>query len=48
MVYGIGQSTAKKICAETGLSSDEKIKDLTDEEIAELPRVHRLEAPGGR
>ena len=35
-IYGIGQSTAKKICAETGLSSDEKIKDLTDEEITKL------------
>ena len=35
-IYGIGQSTAKKICAETGLSCDEKIKDLTDEEITKL------------
>jgi small subunit ribosomal protein S13 len=35
-IYGIGQSTAKKICADTGLSSDEKIKDLTDEEITKL------------
>jgi small subunit ribosomal protein S13 len=35
-IYGIGQSTARKICADTGLSSDEKIKDLTDEEITKL------------
>jgi small subunit ribosomal protein S13 len=35
-IYGIGQTTAKKICADTGLSSDEKIKDLTDEEITKL------------
>jgi len=35
-IYGIGQSTAKKICADTGLSSDEKIKDLTDEEVTKL------------
>jgi len=35
-IYGIGQSTAKKICADTGLSSEEKIKDLTDEEITKL------------
>ena len=27
-IYGIGQSTAKRICAETGLSADEKVKDL--------------------
>jgi len=35
-IYGIGRSTAQKICAETGLSQDEKIKDLTDEEITKL------------
>src|SRR5213079_1357694 len=35
-IYGIGRSTAKKICAETGLSSDEKVKDLTDEEVTKL------------
>ena len=35
-IYGIGQSTARKICQETGLSIDEKIKDLTDEEITKL------------
>ena len=35
-IYGIGQSTAKKICSETGLSADEKVKDLTDEEVTKL------------
>src|ERR671936_3044461 len=35
-IYGIGQSTARKICADTGLSLDEKIKDLTDEEVTKL------------
>ena len=35
-IYGIGQSTAKKICADTGLSPDEKVKDLTDEEVTKL------------
>src|SRR3954465_4787791 len=35
-IYGIGRSTAAKICADTGLSTDEKIKDLTDEEITKL------------
>ena len=35
-IYGIGRSTAQKIAAETGLSPDEKIKDLTDEEITKL------------
>ena len=35
-IYGIGQSTAQKICAELGLSSDQKVRDLTDEEITKL------------
>ena len=35
-IYGIGRSTAQKICADTGLSDDEKIKDLTDEVITKL------------
>jgi len=35
-IYGIGRSTAKKICSETGLSPDEKVKDLTDEEVTKL------------
>src|SRR5213082_88329 len=35
-IYGIGRSTAKKICTDTGLSYDEKVKDLTDEEVTKL------------
>jgi small subunit ribosomal protein S13 len=35
-IYGIGPSTARRICAELGLSADEKIRDLTDEEITKL------------
>ena len=35
-IYGIGRSTAQKICADTGLSTDEKIKDLTDDEVTKL------------
>ena len=31
-VYGIGPSTAAKICAETGVDPDKRVKDLTDEE----------------
>ena len=37
-IYGIGRSTAQKICTDTGLSADEKIKDLTDEEVTKLQR----------
>ena len=35
-IYGIGQPTARKVCAELGLSPDEKIKDLTDDEVTRL------------
>ena len=35
-IYGIGQATAKKICVDLGLSYDEKVRDLTDEEITKL------------
>ena len=35
-IYGIGPSTARKIAAELGLSVDEKVRDLTDEEITKL------------
>jgi small subunit ribosomal protein S13 len=35
-IYGIGQSTAHEICASLGLSPDEKIRDLTDDEINKL------------
>jgi len=35
-IYGIGQSTALKVCKELGLSPDAKIRDLTDEEVTKL------------
>src|SRR5207302_2693579 len=35
-IYGIGQPTARKVAAALGLSPDEKIKDLTDEEVTKL------------
>ncbi len=35
-IYGIGEPMARKICAELGLSHDEKVRDLTDEEITKL------------
>jgi small subunit ribosomal protein S13 len=37
-IYGIGPSTARGILAALGLSPDEKIKDLTDEEVTKLQR----------
>ena len=35
-IFGIGPSTAKKICTELGLSCDEKVRDLTDDEVTKL------------
>jgi small subunit ribosomal protein S13 len=35
-IYGIGQSSARRICAELALSPDEKVRDLTDEEVTKL------------
>jgi small subunit ribosomal protein S13 len=35
-IFGIGRSTALKVCEGTGLSPSEKIRDLTDPEITKL------------
>ena len=35
-IYGIGQPTAREICAALGLSPDQKIRDLTDDEVTRL------------
>jgi small subunit ribosomal protein S13 len=35
-IYVIGQSTARKVCGELELDYDEKVRDLTDEEITKL------------
>jgi small subunit ribosomal protein S13 len=35
-IYGIGRSTAKKVCQELGIEDQTKVRDLTDEEVARL------------
>jgi small subunit ribosomal protein S13 len=35
-IYGIGQSSARRVCAALGLSKDTKVRDLTDEEVTKL------------
>jgi len=35
-IFGIGRSTALKICHELDLSADTKVRDLTDEEVTKL------------
>ena len=32
-IYGIGRTTASKICAETNINPDTRVRDLTDEEV---------------
>ena len=35
-IYGIGRSSARRLCAELGLSLDTKVRDLTDDEVTKL------------
>ena len=35
-IYGIGPPTARKIIRELSLDADEKVRDLTDEEVTKL------------
>lgn len=35
-IYGIGLKTSQKILAQTGVSPDTRIKDLTDDEVTKL------------
>jgi small subunit ribosomal protein S13 len=37
-IYGIGQPTAREICAALELAPDTKVRDLTDEEVTKLQR----------
>lgn len=38
-VYGIGTSTAKKIVEEANVSTDTRVKDLTDDELGRIREV---------
>jgi small subunit ribosomal protein S13 len=35
-VYGIGKPTAQKICTETGLDPNQRVRNLTDDEVARI------------
>lgn len=35
-VFGIGQSTAQKLCDQVGVDRDTQVKDLTEEEVIKL------------
>ncbi|WP_113929779.1 30S ribosomal protein S13 [Bacillus sp. P14.5] len=35
-IFGIGKNTAKKILAESGVSEDTRVRDLTDDELGKI------------
>ena len=35
-IYGIGRTTATKLCAETGVDPTTRVKDLTEDEVTKL------------
>ena len=38
-IYGIGAPTAKKVLAETGISEDIRVKDLSDEQMNKIRKA---------
>ncbi|MGN0595275.1 MAG: 30S ribosomal protein S13 [Hominimerdicola sp.] len=47
-VYGIGQKTATKILAETGVNPDTRVKDMSEDDVAKLREYidHNLTVEG--
>ena len=46
-IYGIGEPTAKKICADAGVSEDIRVKDLTPEQEEKIRgQVDQLKVEG--
>ena len=35
-IFGIGRSTSQLVCQQTGLSPDTRVRDLTEDEVAQL------------
>ena len=35
-IFGIGKPTAQRICAETGLDPNERVRNLTEEEVNQI------------
>ncbi len=46
-IYGIGQPTARQICAALGLSPDEKVRDLRRERTQAIKRLSEIGAYRG-
>lgn len=46
-IFGIGQSTAKKILEKTGVSPDTRVRDLSDDEISLLRKeIEKVKTEG--
>ena len=46
-IYGIGRTTAKSLCSETGVKPDSKVQDLTEEELDNLrTEIGKLDVEG--
>jgi small subunit ribosomal protein S11 len=45
-IYGVGRTTAQKICVETSLNADTRVRDLTEDEVDRVQVGRR--APRGR
>ena len=35
-IYGVGRTSSQKVCDDTGMSRDTRVRDLTEEEVARL------------
>jgi len=35
-IFGVGRTTANKVCGETGIDPNTRVRELTDEEVAKL------------
>ncbi len=38
-IYGIGRSTARKVCEQAGMAGDIRMRDITEEEVAKLREI---------
>ena len=49
-IFGIGLTTSKKILADTGITPDVRVKDLTEDDISKLREYidHNLQVEGDR
>ena len=45
-IFGIGRSSAQKVCLATGINPDTRVRDLTDEEVNRIRTLRRCQPPG--